>query len=149
MKLFLKRIVLLASTAALISACDLVGGLRIINLSTPTCDATKQLKLSFNYTGQIDAMKLSFTPNGKPSQTVDIPDVTAANTNPKIMLNQSATVSVSMDLNTVATQAISSQAIAQPNPKQLYPMDIHVEARNKNGQISSLDALAVDVAGCY
>ncbi|WP_297859176.1 hypothetical protein [Meiothermus sp.] len=140
----------------LLGACSqIVGGFSAFNLTTPKepCTLTgsvRELNLSFNYTGTLKGVNLLFTPNGKSSVAVNIADLSAPPTGLRVNTLTAGEARLFINLATLEPSAASSQAIPQPNPRQIYPMDIELQAIGSNGERPGVLKLPnVDVANCY
>jgi hypothetical protein len=131
-----------------------VGGFSAFNLTTPKepCTLTgsaRELNLSFNYTGTLKGVSLLFTPNGKSPVAVNIADLSAPP--PGLRVNTLTAGEARLFVNLATLEPTpTALAIPQPNPRQIYPMDIELQAIGSNGERPGVLKLPnVDVANCY
>lgn len=140
----------------LLGACSqIVGGFSAFNLTAPKEPCTlsggvRELNLSFNYTGTLKGVNLTFTPNGKSPVAVNIPDLSAPPTGLRVNTLTAGEARLFINLATLEPSGTSAQAIPQPNPRQIYPMDIELQAIGGNNERPApLRLIGVDVANCY
>jgi hypothetical protein len=160
-----KSWLLLAGVAAGLTSCVVSGNVEVfsafnLNAAKVACVASsnpsvKELNLTFNYTGTLRGLNMTFTPYQKPAQTVTISDIDAAPpAGFRIVTSTAGTAKLFLDLqqlNPTPVPAVSAQAIVQPNPQTIYPMDIQIEALGKtaDAKIKLNNLTNVDVADCY
>lgn len=142
----------------ILAACSqIVGGFSAFNLSAPkqacvlnTSSSVTELNLSFNYTGTLKGLKLTFTPNGKTGVVANIADLGTPPAGLRVNTLTAGEAKMFIDLNTLATAAASTQAVPKPDSQVIYPMDIKLEAIGSGGEKpGALNLLNVDVAKCY
>lgn len=140
----------------LLGACSqIVGGFSAFNLTVPKEPCTpsggvRELNLSFNYTGTLKGVNLTFTPNGKSPVAVNIPDLSAPPTGLRVNTLTAGEARLFINLATLEPSGTSAQAIPQPSPRLIYPMDIDLQAIGSNGERPGvLKLTSVDVANCY
>lgn len=158
----MKKLLLGLMGIGLLGACSqIVNGFSAFNLAAPkeACvvnaqTSAKELNLSFNYTGTVKGLKLTFSPFSNPPLVnppvvVDVPNLESLPAGFRINTLTSNEVKIYLDLNTL-TPTASAQAITKPSVKELYPMDIKLEATGSNGEKpGALNLYGVDVAKCY
>ncbi len=151
----MKKLMLGWLGAGLLGACSqIVGTFSAFNLTVPkeACTVTgnvRELNLSFNYTGTLKGVSLLFTPNGKPPASVSIPDLSAPPAGLRVNTLTAGAAKLFIDLGTLSPTA-TALAIPQPNPRQIYPMDIELQAIGSNNERPGVLKLPnVDVANCY
>ena len=120
----------------------------------------KELNLTFNYTGTLRGLNMTFVPYRNPPQSaqqinVNIADIDAAPpAGFRIVTSTAGTAKLFIDLNQImptSSPIASTQAIPKPDPQTLYPMDIQIEALGKTGdaKIKLNNLTNVDVSDCY
>jgi hypothetical protein len=160
-----KSWILLAGAALGLSSCVVTGNVEVfsafnLNAAKIACVASanssvKELNLTFNYTGTLRGLNMTFTPYQKPAQTVTVSDIDAAPpAGFRIVTSTAGTAKLFLDLqqlNPTPAPVLSTQAIVQPNPQTIYPMDIQIEALGKtaDAKIKLNNLTNVDVADCY
>ncbi|WP_337871259.1 hypothetical protein [Meiothermus sp.] len=151
----MRRLVLGLLGATLLGACSqIVGTFSAFNLTVPkeACTVTnnvRELNLSFNYTGTLKGVSLVFTPNGKSAVTVSVPDLSNPPAGLRVNTLTAGEAKLFIDLNTLSPTP-TALAIPQPNPRQIYPMDIELQAIGSNNERPGpLKLPNVDVANCY
>ena len=156
---------LLGGVALGLSSCVMTGNSEVFsasNLNTaknpciaPKGSSVTELNLSFNYTGTLKGVNMTFTPYQKPAQNVNVADITALwPAGFRIATNTAGTAQLFLDLNQLSptlAPTTSPQAITKPNPQTLFPMDIQLEAIGKTNDAKiKLNVLTnVDVSECY
>lgn len=151
----MKKLMLGLLSVGLLGACSqIIGTFSAFNLTVPkeACTVTgnvRELNLSFNYTGTLKGAGLLFTPNGKSPVAVNITDLSAPPTGLRVNTLTAGEAKLFIDLGTL-NPTPTALAIPQPNPRQIYPMDIELQAIGSNNERPGVLKLPnVDVANCY
>lgn len=154
-----KSWILLAGAALGFSSCVFTGNVEVfsafnLRVGKPTCVVTtstgkRQLNVLFSYAGALKGVKMTFTPNQKPSATVTISDVKSPPAGFEIDTFTSNTANILVDLNTINPDPMP-MAIQPPAEKVSLPMDIQLEAITTGANAIKLEGLSkVDVSECY
>lgn len=147
----MRRLLLAAAGTGLLAACSTFGfnafNLRTTADSCTLVDGKRELRLEFDYTGTLNRLGITFTPNGKPAETVSIPNLDAQTPGFTLNTRGAGLAKINIDLGVIQPSA-SGQAISQPNPRTLYPMNITVRAGDGSSE-KTLELKNVDVASCY
>lgn len=154
-RFIVKKLILGLLGVGLLGACSqIVGTFSAFNLTVPkeactVANNVRELNLSFNYTGTLKGVSLLFTPNGKTAVTVNVPDLSSPPAGLRVNTLTAGEAKLFIDLNTL-NPTPTALAIPQPNPRQIYPMDIELQAIGSNNERPGpLKLPNVDVANCY
>jgi hypothetical protein len=163
-----KSWLLLAGAAVGLTSCVISGNVEVFsafNLKAPkvACTVTgtppndkRELNLSFNYAGTLRGVKLTFTPNGKPSVVANIADLSAPPAGLRIDTLTAGEARLFIDLSQLTTAPVTptsleTQDVPKPIEQRIYPMDIDAEAIGKTADAKiKLNSLTnVNVENCY
>ncbi len=94
---------------------------------------------------------MTFTPNGKPPQSVNIPNLRQPPTGFRIDTLNSNEARLFINLEQITPTSPTPMGIEPPVTKTLYPMTIDLEAigTSTNAKIKLSPLQNVDVGGCY
>ena len=152
----IRKFFLAAAGLGMLAACGIGErlGFSANNLQSakPACvlnttTQRQELNLRFDYTGTLSRLSLTFTPNGKPAVTVNIPNLDNPPAGFRLDTRTATVARVYVDLGLIEPSA-NAQAIPQPNPRTLFPMDVSLKAGDGSTE-RTLDLTNVDVAACY
>lgn len=140
----------------LLAACGgLSSGFKAFNLATPkeacVLNSSKgiyEMNLSFNFLGTLKGAKFTFTPNNKTPVVANITDLANPPTGLRVDTLTAGEAKLYVDLNTLEPN-VATQAIPKPDVKQVFPMDVTVDATGSDGHTDTLTVRGIDVAKCY